>query len=1090
MLPTTHPPAAVTPVSGRPRAPLLLRRAVVCLSCLICGSLVLAQTPAVERATHVGSRSPAMHAALALRTDGDYAGALPHFRAAVVAFERMGARDSADLAAYRVHDSYVKAGDFAAAVRYREDTLAARLLVGGAHARGLFYSAEAVEARMTLEIDRLLAASDSSYALLRACCATTGEFVDAASGSATVLVHFGRTGEALARGKEAVAAARANAEAQPRTVGIALFNLALAEQVANRREASARHFAQAYRALEPALPPGHHLRANVANAAAGAQMYIDRFDQALVFFREALAETDGDTTTLRASVLGDYADFLDGIGAPREAAVFLGEANAVIGAVGAPYTEHHSLVIEYRLRLADVLVRTNQLARAALVIERAERGVAGVEDAGTVQTIGAALALAQGGHALASGRPAEGEAFAKTALRIASGFLEGGTPLEVKTLALLGEAQLAQGRAAEAAGSFRRALSLADEIESEELDDRTIATVGLLEAELLLDHVGVARRLAEDLLATMAARQLQRPNGLRTVAVATAFARVEAAAPGEIDPAQWTQLGRLIEDALRLPGVVAATFASTEGVAADLSTALRKGAVAAAGACGSGFDEGACGLALRLADLSHAIRLQERSRRAQGTAEAGLPDSVLARSREIDAAILAWTQIEATASRRAAALDSLRRARALHESFLRLTYPGYHLAYAAPVLELDALQTSSLETGVAYLTFVVDSAAGTLARLYADGGGVRAATIAYDARFRKRVAEFRMLVGDAGDARSLAEVGHALYRTLLGGLGEELRGRAVVIAEGRGISGLPWGALLTSAPAPTEEMRTWPWLASETTLAYADAFRSGQLVTQRPGIAYERRVAGVVPGFDDGRVSFAGARGGGAAPVRTPWSAQLVEWLASQFGASALTGGEATEAGVFAAARTAEVLHLGTHGYLDAAEPLQSFLALASRSAAADEDGRLHAYEIYPRAIDSRLAVLPVCHSGVGAYTAGDGALSLATAVRAAGCPTVVQSLWAVDDQQTNDLLRGFYERLFSGRASVAEAIRGAQLDYLETAPSRLQHPYYWAGLSVVGVDQRLEAARSPVPAWLPWVAGAVATLAIGAYALRRRRRA
>ncbi len=67
------------------------------------------------------------------------------------------------------------------------------------------------------------------------------------------------------------------------------------------------------------------------------------------------------------------------------------------------------------------------------------------------------------------------------------------------------------------------------------------------------------------------------------------------------------------------------------------------------------------------------------------------------------------------------------------------------------------------------------------------------------------------------------------------------------------------------------------------------------------------------------------------------------------------------------------------------------------------------------------------------------------------GVPSVVASLWRVEDQSTADLMSDFYRRLFDPAANTATADRPAptRLEHFtaarKAARARRPEPYFWA---------------------------------------------
>ncbi|MBA3459978.1 MAG: CHAT domain-containing protein [Deltaproteobacteria bacterium] len=165
--------------------------------------------------------------------------------------------------------------------------------------------------------------------------------------------------------------------------------------------------------------------------------------------------------------------------------------------------------------------------------------------------------------------------------------------------------------------------------------------------------------------------------------------------------------------------------------------------------------------------------------------------------------------------------------------------------------------------------------------------------------------------------------------------------------------------------------------------------------------------------------------------------------------AALLTGAAATEARIKELAATYNVLHFATHGVLlGAAVPGGSSLLA---TAAGDDDGFLSADEISQLDLKhTQLAVLSACETSVS--EARGGALDLASLTGAfltAGVPTVIGTLWHVDDVSTTKLMIGMYSRLHQDGSG--EALRNAQLALRGTP---LSDPYHWAGFVVYGWGQ------------------------------------
>lgn len=189
---------------------------------------------------------------------------------------------------------------------------------------------------------------------------------------------------------------------------------------------------------------------------------------------------------------------------------------------------------------------------------------------------------------------------------------------------------------------------------------------------------------------------------------------------------------------------------------------------------------------------------------------------------------------------------------------------------------------------------------------------------------------------------------------------------------------------------------------------------------------------------------------------------------------------EATEDSFKKHAKDFRVIHLGTYGIIDENSPLFSRLIFAKDSI---EDGYLHTYEIYGQQMEADLAVLMACETGAGAYTTGEGVVSLVHAFTHAGCPSVLMSLWKIDEKSSAEIIERFYGYLYKGKRK-SMALKLAKLDYLKNAPRELQDPYYWAGLTIMGSDVPIYHSSSRV--W--WLIGMLIFISGGLFLFFRRR--
>ena len=205
---------------------------------------------------------------------------------------------------------------------------------------------------------------------------------------------------------------------------------------------------------------------------------------------------------------------------------------------------------------------------------------------------------------------------------------------------------------------------------------------------------------------------------------------------------------------------------------------------------------------------------------------------------------------------------------------------------------------------------------------------------------------------------------------------------------------------------------------------------------------------------------------------RLEHAAKEAALVAELFGSEPLLGTEASEGVVRARVGGAGVVHLAAHGTFNPVAPLFSRLWLAPDG---EEDGLLNVHEVYELDLDrADLVVLSACQTQVGELSAGDEVVGLTRAFLY-GAPTVVASLWSVDDEATGVLMARFYEHLLAGKGK-AEALQAAQAQVrADPAHPEWAHPYYWASFVLSGdpgmVSAPLqEATTAPTPTPVPTV--------------------
>lgn len=177
----------------------------------------------------------------------------------------------------------------------------------------------------------------------------------------------------------------------------------------------------------------------------------------------------------------------------------------------------------------------------------------------------------------------------------------------------------------------------------------------------------------------------------------------------------------------------------------------------------------------------------------------------------------------------------------------------------------------------------------------------------------------------------------------------------------------------------------------------------------------------------------------GVADERIPGVYQELHALDRIFGEIKQYSDEAATTEVLRAdAGHADVIHLACHAQFRSDNPLFSALRLG--------DGWFTARDAYALKLNCGLVTLSACETGMNAVAPGDELMGIARGFFSAGSPTVLMSLWTIDDEATTKLMMWFYSELARTK-SPATALRTAQTKLLKEKP----HPFFWSPFVVVG---------------------------------------
>lgn len=185
------------------------------------------------------------------------------------------------------------------------------------------------------------------------------------------------------------------------------------------------------------------------------------------------------------------------------------------------------------------------------------------------------------------------------------------------------------------------------------------------------------------------------------------------------------------------------------------------------------------------------------------------------------------------------------------------------------------------------------------------------------------------------------------------------------------------------------------------------------------------------------------------------------------------------------------IVHFATHGFVDYQHPELSGLVLSLVDQnGKPQDGFLRLHDIYNLKLSANLVVLSACNTGLGKDVKGEGLIGLTRGFMYAGASGVAASLWKVDDDATGELMKHFYEGMFTRGLTPSAALREAQLGMWRQ--KRWHAPYYWAAFVIQGQYNQKETTGVPLMSRGKWAVASVSLaspLLLIAFLLLRRRR-
>jgi CHAT domain-containing protein len=120
----------------------------------------------------------------------------------------------------------------------------------------------------------------------------------------------------------------------------------------------------------------------------------------------------------------------------------------------------------------------------------------------------------------------------------------------------------------------------------------------------------------------------------------------------------------------------------------------------------------------------------------------------------------------------------------------------------------------------------------------------------------------------------------------------------------------------------------------------------------------------------------------------------------------------------------------------------------------------LHTYEVYGLNLNADMVTLSACNTGSGKLQKGEGIMSLARGFIYAGVPSVVMTLWEVQDKSGYEIMRRFYQHLKDGHPKDV-ALQKAKIEFIKGSNMLKAHPYFWSSYILSGDSSTLQINES-----------------------------
>jgi len=304
------------------------------------------------------------------------------------------------------------------------------------------------------------------------------------------------------------------------------------------------------------------------------------------------------------------------------------------------------------------------------------------------------------------------------------------------------------------------------------------------------------------------------------------------------------------------------------------------------------------------------------------------------------------------------------------------------------------------------------------------------------------------------DAKNFCISSNQLYKKLIEPFNNDIQDKKLIIVPDGKLNYIAFDALIDALPDTTKNIQfnKLNYLIKRNCINYT---YSANLLYKFDNLSKmaNKGVLAFAPVYKDDTIPIGNQK---INLIPLPGVQKEVQNISHEIKTKIFKGSDATEINFRRNIEKYDMLHLAMHAYINDSLPAYSALVFEQGTGSQPEnDGLLNTADIYNLKLNARLTVLSACNTGSGTLRKGEGVMSLARGFIYAGCPSVIMTLWEVEDNSGTKIMSSFYKFLKKGKPK-DEALRLAKLEYLSEANPRLSHPHCWLGYVNIGNNSPL----------------------------------